>query len=205
VRRILTGIKKDNSTLKRKVSLRKKLLKEIDNPIICETHGGKGQVWERCYKDFKTGVVFEKKEDKSAILAAQRPTWAVYESDCIIGMLGGIQDLFKINFLDIDPYGDPWPVIDAFFTGQKEKIKPLVIAVNDGLRLGVKMNIAWTYGSLKKYVEKYGNQSIYKNYVDICQEMLEEKASDHGYEMRLWAGYYCGKNKQMTHYGCVLN
>lgn len=196
--------KKDNSTLTKKISLRKKLLKELDAPVIMETHGGKGDVWQRCYQDIPFGVVFEKDDKKISILAEQRPDWAVYQCDCIAGLQAKIQSIFRINFVDIDPYGDPWPVIDYFFKGMSQKVEALGIVVNDGLRLGLNMNIGWNFSSLKKAVNKYGNQSIYANYLDVCQETLTEKAEEHGYSLGLWGGYYCGKNKQMTHYAAIL-
>lgn len=41
---------KDNSTLNLKASLRHNLLREIDNPVVLETHGGYGHLYERCYR-----------------------------------------------------------------------------------------------------------------------------------------------------------
>lgn len=54
-----------------------------------------------------------------------------------------------------------------------------------------------TFGQV---VSKYGNAVLYKNYLEICQEMLQEKASQRGYTLTRWAGYYCGYMDQMTHY-----
>ena len=72
-------MQKDNTTLARKVLLRKNLLKELDDaPVILETHGGYGEVWKKVYSNIKRGIVFEKNPKKAEALAKQRPSWAVY-------------------------------------------------------------------------------------------------------------------------------
>lgn len=76
--------KRDNSTGKQKIALRRLMLKQMTaEPVVMETHGGVGQVWASVYAHISQGVVFEKNEEKAAHLARQRPTWAVYEADCI--------------------------------------------------------------------------------------------------------------------------
>jgi hypothetical protein len=199
-----TGGKKDNTTLLLKVSLRKNLLKEIENPVVMETHGGEGQVFLHCYNNIKQGVVFEKKPEKTIILAKQRPGWFVYEVDCINAINAGVGKHLPINFLDVDPYGEPWPVINSFFENGFYLPKKLCVAVNDGLRQKLKMNGGWTVKSLRKKVEEYGNKDMYENYLKICRELLTEISRPHGYKITKWAGYYCGSAKHMTHYAAVL-
>lgn len=184
--------------------MRKKLLREIDNPIVMETHGGYGAVWERCYSGFEQGVVFEKDTIKADALAKQRPTWAVYECDCINALIGGAGSHIPVNFVDFDPYGEPWPVIDAFFESKREFPPKLAIVVNDGLRQMVKTTGGWNVNSLQGMVSQYGAASMYKNYLDVCQELIEEKAKQRNYTLSRWAGYYCGHAEQMTHYAAIL-
>jgi len=195
---------KDNTTLLLKVSLRKNLLKEIKNPVVMETHGGEGLVFNYCYKDVEHGVVFEKKPEKTIVLAKQRPSWFVYEADCQNAIGAGVGKHLSINFLDVDPYGEPWPVINEFFKNGFYLPKKLCIAVNDGLRQKLKMNGGWSVRSLRKKVEEYGNKDLYVNYLKICKELLSEISSPQGYKITKWAGYYCGSGKQMTHYAAVL-
>ena len=198
--------KKDNSTGIYKISLRKNLLREIESPIIMETHGGKGVVYNHCYQGVENGVVFEKDPDKTSVLAEQRPNWFVYECDCSVGMKAGCGKsiLGDINFLDIDPYGEPWTIIQAFFDSGYATAEKMAIAVNDGLRQKLKMSGGWSVKAMAEMVQKYGNSEMYKNYLAICREMVEEISSPFGYKITKWAGYYCGYSNQMTHYAAVL-
>lgn len=197
-------MQKDNSTLRLKALLRTKLLAEIKNPIVMETHGGYGGIWAKCYFGVEDGVVMEKDPDKAAALAKQRPTWAVYECDCVNALRAGVGSHLSVNFLDLDPYGEPWPVVDAFFQSERQFPPILAIAVNDGLRQKVKINGGWDVRSLADVVERYGSATLYKKYLDVCQEMVKEKAGQRGYTLTRWAGYYCGHADQMTHYAAIL-
>jgi len=195
---------KDNSTGDLKASLRKNLLLEIDNPVVMETHGGMGVLFERCYSNISRGVVFEKLPEKTEVLARQRPGWFVYETDCVSAIMGGAGASLPINFLDVDPYGEPWPVISAFFECGNFKPEKLGLVVNDGLRQKLKMNGGWNVRSLREKVQQHGNGVLYKKYLEICKEMVKDISGPHGYKITKWAGYYCGHAKQMTHYAAVL-
>lgn len=199
-------MQKDNTTLARKVLLRKNLLKELDDaPVILETHGGYGEVWKKVYSNIKRGIVFEKNPKKAEALAKQRPSWAVYECDCINALRHGVGSHLPVNFVDCDPYGQPWPVLDAFFTSCRPFTNTLAVVVNDGLRQKLKMNGGWSVDSLIGIVTEYGNSALYENYLDICQEILQKKAAQRGYALSRWTGYYCGYENQMTHYAAILS
>jgi len=169
-----------------------------------ETHGGRGVIFARCYAHLLNGIVFEKAPDKAAILGRQRPTWAVYEADCISAIRDGVGSHLPVNFLDCDPYGNPWPTIDAFLESKRPLVDILVIAVNDGLRQKVQLTGGWSVGSLQQAVDRFGNGEMYQRYLEVCQIMLKEKAAKAGYALRRWTGYHCGFNGQMTHYCAVL-
>ena len=83
--------KQDNLTLHQKVMLRQTALAMLrgETPVICETHGGRGDVFASVYTGVECGAVFEKDPDKSVLLAAQRPTWSVYETDVEMAMAAG--------------------------------------------------------------------------------------------------------------------
>jgi hypothetical protein len=149
-------------------------------------------------------VVFEENPDKATALAQQRSTWAVYEADCIRALRAGVGSHLAVNFLDLDPWGDPWPVLDAFMESDRPRPPRLVLVVNDGMRLMLSMNGAWHVASLKDAVLRHGNAVIFKNYLRICQEMVTAKAEKAGYRLLEWAGYYCGQGKHMTHFAAVL-
>lgn len=194
--------KKDNSTFSKKLSLRRSALKQVENPVIMETHGGNGKLFERCYAYCLNGVVFEKDPKKANRLSEQRPTWAVYEGDCIQALESGIGTHLDINFLDIDPYGSPWDVVDAFFASPRNLPNTLHIVVNDGLRQKVQINSS-TVKQLASIVAKYGDK-LYPNYLEVCQILMDEKASKAGYNLTRWHGYYCGHGSNMSHYWAVL-
>lgn len=194
---------KDNSTLRRKISLRKLALEQIDQPVIMETHGGYGRIFLECYSKISQGVVFEKDDRKSGVLSEQRPTWAVYQADCLPAIRGGVGAHLPVNFLDVDPYGDPWQVITAFLDLERPKPEKLVIVVNDGLRRNTMMNFSWRIESLDPMLDKYGND-LYPIYKEVCQELMQQKAEHAGYSMHRFVAYYCGHNDLMTHYLAVL-
>lgn len=200
----MDGDKKDNSTFPRKTSLRSRMLMKIEDPIIMETHGGAGRIWKVCYSHIQQGVVFEKDPFKSEALALQRPTWAVYETNCEGAIRQGAGSHLEVNFLDLDPYGEPWPAMEAFFLSTRPFAPRMAVVVNDGLRQKLKMNGGWAVASLHDVVERIGNAKLYKNYIEVCRELTEEKAAYAGYVVKEWSAYYCGHGSQMTHYAAVL-
>jgi len=196
-------MKKDNTTLHLKTSLRRRFLGFLDDkPVVCETHGGRGKVWERVYSGLEYGVVFEKDVKKAEYLAMQRTGWAVYEADAAKA-LTGFADEFSV--LDIDPYGEPWPVIDAFFNNDRSFAKKMIVCVNDGLRQKLRIQGGWTVKSLAGSVVKHGNLNLHSIYLQVCRELMAEKAAMAGYTMTDWHGYYCGNKNDMTHYAALLD
>lgn len=191
--------KKDNSTLRQKVLIRQLVLKEIKRPVVMETHGGEGWLYRLCYVGVPTGVVFEKKPERAAILAQQRPAWAVYECDCVPALQGGAGAHLEVNLVDVDPHGDPWPAIGAFFESDRPRPRVVWLVVNDGLRQKVRMGGAWSTESMKSMVSRFGN-NLHAVYLEVCQELLEEKAAQAKYRLDRFVGYYTGHAKQLTHY-----
>lgn len=202
------AIQKDNSTYAYKVALRKDALRRlaelgITAPVVCETNGGAGKLFAACYAHLDHGVVFEKDATKSARLGRQRPTWAVYEGDCIEALKGGVGSHLTVDLLDVDPYGDSWQIIEAFFSSVRPWAKYMAVAVNDGLRQKLALGGAWNTGTMKKAVEKFGND-LHPVYLEVCAYLMEEKAADAGYRVSHFSGYYCGMNSAMTHYLALL-
>jgi hypothetical protein len=196
-------MQQDNQTLLKKVQIRMSALKEVRAPVVLETHGGIGSVYRRCYSDAK-GVVFEKDPKKTEMLASQRPSWRVYECDCVEAINAGVCGETVFNMIDIDPYGQCWPVIDAVFGQGVKMADRTAIVVNCGLRQNLKMGTAWNAKSMQWAVTKYGNAHVYGQYLDICREAMENKAAQAGYSLRRWAGYHCGVGGNMTHFLAVI-
>lgn len=196
-------MKKDNSTLTRKVQLRLRALKAVpaSQPVL-ETHGGNGRIFERCY-DARLGCVLEKDAAKSERLAAQRPAWRVYQGDCIKALEAGIADDLAFGLVDIDPYGSPWPILEALFAARRPWPEAVQIVVNDGLRNKLKMGGGWQTGDLKPEVLRHGN-NLYPRYLEIARGKLAGIAGRAGLELTGWFGYYCGHAGDMTHYWASL-
>lgn len=201
-------MKKDNSTKDQKALLRSKALHALSKfvtPIVLETHGGLGKLFAHCYSHIEQGVVIEKNPVKVQRLLLQRgATWAIYEGETEAALKAGIGNHLPVNFLDVDPYGDPWPIIDAFLTSKRILPEHLVIVVNDGLRQLVQRGGAWTTATLEDKVKKYGNSELNKRYLEVCRELMVERGVAKGYRMNGWTGYHCGRNGLMTHYAAML-
>lgn len=172
--------------------------------MVLETHGGEGWLYRACYADCARGVVFETDEKKAAVLAGQRPTWAVYQGDCVRALRNGIGNHLSVDLLDLDPYGEPWPALEAFFAAHRQWPDRMGVVVNDGLRQKLKMNGAWTVESMHRAVAKWGNDAMHDHYLEVCREEVSYLCAPAGYQIARWTGYYCGHAQQMTHYAAVL-
>jgi len=192
-------VQKDNQTLPFKIADRKALLSSMDEaPVVMETHGGAGGIFLSCYREVEQGIAFEKDPAKAAVLAQQRPAWAIYEADCVASLAGGAGGHLLVNVLDVDPYGECWPVLAAFFGSERPRSERLYVAVNDGLRQKIKTG-AWAVKSMSSMVRKYGN-ALCGLYLQVCEELLAHHAKIAGYEIKRFYGYYCGASKGMTHF-----
>lgn len=167
-----------------------------------ETHAGAGHLFMSCYQHITHGVAFEMDPDKTAILARQRPTWAVYECDCVPALRAGVGGHLPVNFFDLDPYGEPWPALDALFESARPWPARIGVVVTDGLPPKIRIG-AWNVSSMAGMVARYGNK-LADVYLDVCRELLSEKAAQRNYRLVRWAGYYCGSAKRMAHYAAVL-
>lgn len=196
-------MQKDNSTFQQKAALRRAVITEIADPVVMETHGGVGALYRACYSRVRQGIVFETTERKAELLAGQRPSWSVYQSDSTKALTAGAGAHLEINLLDLDPYGEPWPTIGAFFQSDRPRAPKLWIVVNDGLRQKIQLGGASKVRSLQSMVTKHGN-NLYGCYLEICRELMAEHAKAAGYEVRRFRGYYCGHANGMTHYAALL-
>jgi len=173
--------------------------------VVLETNGGAGRLFEECYRpaDVTAGAVFEKEPAKAEMLARQRPTWAVYEADCIAALAAGAAGHLVFNFIDVDPYGAAFPVIEAALSHPKRLADRIRLVVNDGLRQKVQLGGAWSVDCLADIVAEFGN-NLYPVYLDVAKEKTRRLARAAGFELVEWSGYYCGHAGGMTHYSAEL-
>ena len=179
--------------------LRRFAVAQLRDPVVMETHGGYGRLWEACYAHLAHGIVFEKDSERASHLVLQRPSWAVYEADSEAALRLGAGAHLEVNLLDLDPYGDPWPTIAAFFASDRPRAPEMFVVVNDGLRMSARLRTAWHTGSLAPIVGKYGND-LGPVYLDVCEELMRENGAKAGYQLEAFSGYYCGHLGNMTHY-----
>ena len=193
----------DDLTFWKKVNLRQRLLRDIADPVILETHGGRGKLYSACYSCVERGMVIEKNLEKAERLARQRPTWRVYQADSASALRLGLGRTMPFNLLDVDAYGSPWETIDAFFASERVRVPKLWLVATDGLRKVTTVHAAWITNSLKPIVKRRGN-NLHDQYLSACFDMLTEKAAQGGYVVSTFDGYYCGFSNQMTHFYAVL-
>lgn len=201
-------MKVDNTTLAQKVALRQALLPKIPRPLVLETHGGLGRVWARCYHGLDGGVVVERNAEKAEQLARVRPSWAVYEADSVKAVAAGVGSDRPITFVDIDPYGSCWEVVEALFRGAGAAGRPwpdvLGVVVNDGLRQSLSLGTGWRVAALGPALERWPTHRLHAEYLDVCRFLLAHHAAAQGYAVDQWHAYHCGAQRAVTHWAAVL-
>ena len=192
---------KDNQTFLEKSRLRKKLLRLAPQPpVILETHGGEGELYRACYTDVSEGVVFETDPAKAEVLVHQRPTWTVCQSDCVLGIASGVGDHLQINFIDADPYGAAWDVLEAFFASDRPFVEKMMLCVHDGLKGGLSRWGGKNYPYLHPILDKIGEADAHKHYLEICRYLLPSIVGKAGYEVKRFGGFYSLANQNQTHF-----
>ena len=198
-------IKKDSHYNVEKIRIRKQLLKKMTvTPIVCETFGGRGIIYNSCYSHIKEGVVFETDTKKSTELVQQRPTWQVVQNDCVVALNAGVGNHLLINFLDCDPYSHAWHALNAFFSSERTFAKNMIVVVHDALRLhllrfgGSQMEI------FDKIIEKVGQSYLYEEYLTVCYYLIEDYIKPANYIIENFNGLYSGKGRGHTHFFAEL-
>ena len=201
------AIKLDNASLMQKVALRRRLIDEMNergiDPVVMETHGGEGVLYRYLYSNLPAGIVMEKDPDKVATLSRDRSEWGVYRCHCDVGLRVGIGKGWGVNLVDIDSYGHPWGHLEALLEGDRDWPDTLGIAFTDGIKHMLILQRAWKIKQLQDKVDKYGNDYIYKNYLSITREHVEEKIAERGYTLDDWSGFYTGREKMLTFYSAI--
>jgi hypothetical protein len=196
-------MKKDNGSLGLKINVRKRLMDRIAPLAILETHGGSGGIYRRLYSEYR-GMTIEMDLKKAAALAEQRPHWAVYCGDAVKLVGAGCGFHLPVNFVDIDPYGSPWEILEALFSVSERLPDRFGIAVNDGLKRYFQVGGAYKFERMTPYVERLGNDAIAGMYPEICRDMIEGMAGAVGLSLDWWFVCSGGHGGQMTHYAAVL-
>ena len=199
--------RQQHTTFAKKVNLRRRVLADLEahgaEPAILETHGGWGRLYEALYAGAAGGVVFERHRHRAEHLARQRPTWAVYETDCVPALAAGVGSHLAPNLIDLDPYGGPWEALGAALSGLADLGDPLWVVANDGILEKLRIQGAWAIHCLRELVPEFGNK-LDDVYLDVAKVMVGRLAAVRGYRLDDWRGYYCGKTRNLTHWAARL-
>lgn len=195
--------RQDNSAFEQKVLIRRHALSLVEQQVIMETHGGTGALYTKLYRRLMEGVVFEKHPDKTEILARQRPSWAVYEADCIQALRAGAGAHLAVNYLDVDPHGISIEVVDAFLNSARPKVGRLVLVGTDGGRMRVRFQSAWCTAAFTEIVAEFGN-SFHDCYLDALEWYIRRRAAVAGYTVEQFGGTYSGHLHDVALYMAVL-
>lgn len=196
----------DNASLRRKLQLRRAALGTVGaEPVVLEAFGGTGRIFAMVYRQVSRGLVIERDGRKADVLARQRPTWSVYRGDSVEAVRAGLGAHLEVNLLDVDPWGDPWPLLSAFFQSERPRAARLVVVVTDGLNKTVMRETGWRSRTLAAAVRTYGNR-LRDHYAEVCRGMLGELAAGAGYELTGWTWYTTPgtAGPPMAHYAAVL-
>ena len=195
----------DNSTLADKVRLRRRVLARLPAPpVVLETHGGFGRIYERTWFKARTGVVLEKDPRKAEHLAVQRPTWRVYQGDCERAIAAGLAADVAFDIIDLDHYGEPFTMLGALSKPGRKFPDVWHLVVNDGTRQATMRGVSWKMEALAGAVRRHG-ANLYPKYLQVARECMEDFAGGIGFRVSAWEGYYTGKNGMMTHYHAVMS
>ena len=195
----------DNKTVIEKARLRKQMLAKLQSPpVILETHGGTGDIFQRCYKHVEQGIVFETDPKKAAVLCRQRPNWTVCETDCNWALSNNVGSHLPINFIDCDPYGAAWNALNALFRSDRPRPDKVLIVVHDGIRNRITRFGASDIDVFHSIIEEIGEIALSQNYLDVCQHLLTQYAALGGYAVEMFGGFYSKHDKNQTHFFAEL-
>ncbi len=195
----------DNSPFVDKLRLRRAVLAACPAraPVVLESHGGFGRIFDRAWFRASTGVVFDVVEEKAEALARQRPAWRVYQVDSLKAIAGGVARDLAFDIVDLDPYGSSIEYLDALASSDRAWPDCWHLVVNDGLRMALQRGIAWSSPRMRPIVARHGN-NLAPIYLRVCRELVDEFALSIGFKVKAWHCYETGANGNMVHYWATL-
>ncbi len=196
----------DNLSFKQKAMLRQSAVQHLRalgiEPVVLEGYGGWGMLYDACYADVAAGCVFEKEPAKTIALAAQRPTWAVYEADSPAALSLGAGSHLCYTLADFDPYGDPYPAIQAFFSSPRPFANTMMLVVMDGLRWKTRSASGWQSATLAPLLEEglFGNHELWDKYEQVAEALCIRSVGPAGYRVVTFSAYSAGTGQKLCHW-----
>lgn len=199
-------VKHDNLTFQQKVMLRQTAvahLRELGvEPVVLEAYGGWGALYDACYYDIPDGCVLESDPAKSVALAIQRPAWAVYEADTPVALSLGAGDHLRYTLADFDPYGDPYPAIQAFFSSRRPFAETMMLVVMDGLKWKTRSASGWQTETLAPLLQEglFSNHDLWGNYEQVAEALCLRSVEPAGYRVTAFHAYSAGVGQKLCHW-----
>lgn len=184
-----------------KIALRAAVRAQVGAPFLLECYGGSGAMYRACWRACP-GVVLEKDPAYVGTLARERPTWKVYEGDTVAMLHAGLVAYLPITLVDCDPYGQPWPALEAFLMAQRVWQESWGLVVTDGGIQKIQLSGGWDMPGWEPYIQRYGN-GLMAHYLAVCRERLQDLVTSYGYDIAWWHGQY-GVGRHIAYYGAVL-
>lgn len=198
-------IKRDNSTFINKIRLRNRVLADCkSNPVILETHGGFGRIYERTWWHASSGVVIEKDDKKAQHLCRQRPKWAVYQGDSEAAIDVGLCRNIQFDIIDLDPWGSTIPLLSALSKPGRQFPDRWHLVANDGGWLNAGLGGAWSMKGLEKFVGRDGNHFTQERYREVLKEIVGEFSDKIGFEVAFWFIHRPENTYRLMHYWATL-
>ena len=117
----------------------------------------------------------------------------------------GVASHLDINFVDFDPYGAAWTVIEAFFESQRPRADRNSSSwYMTGVRSSLKRYGGARIGFFSRIVEQIGEIELYQNYLSVCEEQLFEIVAKAGYKTQAFGGFYSRADSDQTHFFAEL-
>ena len=204
----MTAKKRDNSALEAKIALRRQAIAAAESPVVLETHAGEGLIFLQCYTGVTKGWALEKDKDLLDRMTQQRERWFCYQCESE-KILADAPRAFDANFIDVDPHGSPWPVLEALFNPHRFTAPTLHLVVHDGSRRFLAIGASgssdqrWRVGLLAELAAEYGDD-LRANYSDLALVAISKLAKPCGYTVRKWTAFYTGHDSHSTHYWATL-
>jgi hypothetical protein len=124
--------KKHNSKVAHKLLVRQRVAGLLGNSAeILETFSGEGLMYDGCWSMF-SGACIDSDAAKARDSARSRPRWRTYCGDTGRALSAGWLSSVAFDVVDIDPYGEPWPYVRAFFDTERAMPDQWWLILTDG-------------------------------------------------------------------------
>lgn len=166
---------------------------------VLETHGGTGWLASTVYAG-RTGIGIELNQRKAAARARILPAWWSIVGDSASVLRSGALRWFAPAIIDVDPYGDPWPALEAAAAGVS--VPPaVVLAVTDGLPRALQIR-DYRVPSLRADIAAHGLDYVREYYEEICRRRIQRLFP--AYTIDRWVYAESGKGRGLALYAARI-